>query len=227
MSQVKNPVATTCWRTIGVWGTSTPRCEKLREVVHCRNCEVYWDAGREVFERTLPEGYLDYWTRILSGVPEARSKDTLSIIYFRIAREWFALPSSHFVEVSPMKPVQRIPHQSGKYIIGLVNVGGSIRLCFSLGNMLGVTDQAETQVKKYGVYQRYLVVNINKEDFVFPVDEVGGVYRYASKELAQVPATVEPERAGLLLGMLEIEGNNVACIDIEKLGLGFTGVVNG
>ena len=227
MSQVESPVATSCWRTIGVWGTNSPRCEKLREVVHCRNCKVYWEAGREVFDRSLPEGYLDHWTKTLSGIPEVRSKDTLSIIYFRIAREWFSLPSSHFVEVSPMKSAQRIPHQSGKLITGLVNVGGSVRLCFSLGNLLGVADSKEVSTKKYGVYQRYLVVNINKEDFVFPVDEVGGVYRYASKELTQVPSTIEPDRADLLLGMLEIDDNNVACIDAEKLGRAFTGITNG
>ncbi len=227
MSQIESPVTTTCWRTIGVWGTNTPRCEKLRDVVHCRNCEVYWDAGRQVFDRSLPEGYLDHWTKTLSIVPEARSKDTLSIIYFRIAGEWFSLPSSHFVEVSPMKPVQRIPHQIGKIITGLVNVGGSVRLCFSLGDLLGVTDSKDASMKKYGVYQRYLVVNINNEDFVFSVDEVGGVYRYASAELNQVPATIEPDRANLLLGMLEIEGNNVACIDAVKLGQAFTGIING
>ena len=226
MSQVDIPVAATCWSTIGVWGTQTPRCEKLQDVIHCRNCKVYWDAGREVFDRSLPEGYLDQWTKTLAGIPEERSKDTLSIIYFRLANEWFSLSSSHFVEVSQIKSAHRIPHQSGGFIIGLVNVGGSVRLCFSLSDLLGVEKSKDEAQKKYGVYQRYLVVKINDEDFVFPVDEVGGVYRYASSELKQVPATIEPDKASLLLGVLEIEGNNVACLDAEKLRMAFKGTSN-
>ena len=43
-----------CWNRIGVWGTETPRCPKLEDVVHCRNCEVYSAAGRLVLERRLP-----------------------------------------------------------------------------------------------------------------------------------------------------------------------------
>lgn len=226
MNLVKTPVIATCWSTIGVWGTKTPRCEKLQDVIHCRNCKVYWEAGREVFDRAIPDGYLDQWTKALAGIPEARSKDTLSIIYFRLDNEWFSLASSHFIEVSQIKSAHKIPHQSGGFITGLVNVGGSVRLCFSLSDLLGVKQSANEPQNKYGVYQRYLVVKIKDEDFVFPVDEVGGVYRYAPAELKQVPATVEHEKADLLLGMLEIDGNNVACIDAEKMRLAFKGLNN-
>jgi len=226
MSQVENPVAVTCWSTIGVWGTQTPRCEKLREVIHCRNCSIYWDAGREVFDRIIPDGYLDQWTKTLAGVPEERSKDTQSIIYFRLGGEWFSLSSSHFVEVSQIKSAHKIPHRSSGFITGLVNVGGSIRPCFSLSDLLCVANSDEKVQVKNGIYQRYLVVKINEEDFVFPVDEVGGVYRYASSELKQVPSTVEKDKASLLLGVLEIDGNNVACIDAQKLSQAFEGLAN-
>lgn len=227
MSEVDSPVLATCWNTIGVWGSQAPRCEKLKQVVHCRNCKVYWDAGRQVFDRGIPEGYLDQWTQILAGVPEERTKDTLSIIYFRIGEEWFSLSTRYFVEVSQIKSIHRIPHQSGESITGLVNVGGSVRLCFSLSNLLSIKDGSDQPKAKHGVYQRYLVIQIDENDFVFPVDEVGGVYRYSAPELKQVPATIDGERAGLLLGVLEIDGNNVACLDAEKLGLAIGAMING
>lgn len=228
MSEVENPVAMeACWNSIGVWGNQEPRCEKLTDVIHCRNCKVYWDAGRKVFDREIPEGYLDQWTQTLAGIPEERSKDTLSIIYFRLGEEWFSLSTRYFVEVSQIKAIHHIPHQSKKIIMGLVNVGGSVRLCFSLSNMLGVAQNDSNKTINHSVYRRYLVIQINDNDFVFPVDEVGGVYRYSKPELKQVPATIESEKAGLLTGILEIEGNDVACLDGDKLGLAFEGLING
>lgn len=227
MSKVESQAVATCWSTVGVWGNQTPRCDKLKDVIHCRNCKVYWDAGRQVFDREIPEGYLDQWTQTLAGVPEERSKDTLSIIYFRLGEEWFSFSTRYFVEVSQIKSVHQIPHQAGVAITGLVNVGGSVRLCFSLSELLGVTKNGDKTKDKHGVYRRYLVVQINENDFVFPVDEVGGVYRYAAPELKQVPATIETDKAGLLLGVLEIDGNDVACLDAEKLGMAFEGLING
>lgn len=227
MSEVDNLTSVTYWNSIGVWGDQSPRCEKLKEVIHCRNCKTYWDAGRQVFDKGIPEGYLEQWTTALAGVPEEKSKDTLSIIYFRLGEEWFSLSTRYFVEVSQIKSLHQIPHQTGKAITGLVNVGGSVRVCFSLANLLGVTESTDNHNLKHGVYRRYLVVQINESDFVFSVDEVGGVVRYASPDLKQVPATIEAEKAGLLLGMLEIDGNNVACLDAEKLGLAFEGMLNG
>ena len=210
-----------------MWGSQSPRCEKLQEVIHCRNCKTYWDAGREVFNKSIPADYLDQWTKTLAGIPEEHSKDTQSIIYFRLGEEWFSLSTNNFVEVSQIKSIHNIPHQTSGVITGLVNVGGSVRLCFSLSNLLGVESSSEKSGRKHGVYQRYLVVQLNENDFVFPVDEVGGVYRYGDADLKQVPVTIEPEKAMLLLGVLEIDGNHVACINADRLALAFEGLIHG
>ena len=227
MSQVESKVTVACWNSIGVWGNQAPRCEKLQDVIHCRNCKVYWDAGRQVFDRSIPEGYLEQWTEMLARLPQERSKDTLSFIYFRIGQEWFSLSTRYFIEVSQIKSVHNVPHQSGNFITGLVNVGGSVRLCFSLSKLLGVTETGDTKQKKHGIYQRYLVVKIMEQDYVFPVDEVGGVYRYASSDLKQIPATIDSGKAELLLGVLPVDGKDIACINAEKLGQVLEGMING
>jgi chemotaxis-related protein WspD len=222
MSETEIPVKANCWNTVGVWGSQAPRCEKLNEVIHCRNCGVYWDAGRQVFEKSIPEGYIEQWTRIISGELAPVSKTSQSIIYFRIGEEWFSLSTRNFVEVSQLKAIHKIPHQSGKLILGIANIGGAVRLCFSLAFLLGVAqDEEGKQTNPRGVYKRYLVVKINNEDYVFPVDEVGGVHRYDPDDLKQVPSTIETEKADLLLGMLVIDGKNVACIDANRLAQTF------
>lgn len=222
MSETDIPVNATCWNTIGVWGNQAPRCEKLDDVIHCRNCRVYWDAGRQVFERRIPEGYLEQWTRVVSGDVLPVSKTSQSIIFFRIGEEWFSLSTRYFVEVSQLKSVHKIPHQSGNLILGVINIGGSVRLCLSLAILLGVdSGEQSKQAASRGVYKRFLVVQINKKDYVFPVDEVGGVHRYDPEDLKQIPATIETDKAELLLGMLDIDNKNVACIDASKLAQTF------
>lgn len=222
MNETVIPVEASCWNTIGVWGSQAPRCEKLNEVIHCRNCHVYWDAGRQVFEKRIPEGYLEQWTRVISDDVAPVSKTSQSIIYFRMGEEWFSLSTRNFVEVSQLKSVHKIPHQSGNLIHGVINIGGSVRLCLSLAFLLGVAKSEQGKhLASRGVYKRFLVVQINTKDYVFPVDEVGGVHRYDPEDLKQVPATIEAEKAQLLLGMLDIDNKNVACIDANKLAQTF------
>ena len=200
MSEIESPSKVSCWNTVGVWGSQTPRCEKLGEVVHCRNCPVYWNAGREVFEKRIPAGYIEQWTRIISGDVEP---------------------------VSQIKSIHKIPHQANGLVLGVVNVGGEVRLCFSLAFLLGVANDEAKKINLRGVYKRYLVVQIDDSDYVFPVDEVGGVYRYDPQDLKQVPVTIEAEKAELLLGVLDIEGNKIACIDVDKLAQTFGVMLGG
>ncbi len=53
-----------CWNRIGVRGDHS--CEKLREHVHCRNCEVYAAAARNIMQRVLPNGYQSEWAQHVS-----------------------------------------------------------------------------------------------------------------------------------------------------------------
>ena len=226
MSEIENSSIVSCWNTVGVWGSQAPRCEKLQEVTHCRNCRVYWDAGRQVFDKAIPEGYLEQWTEVLAGAVEPQSSLSQSIIYFRLGNEWFSLSTKNFVEVSQVKLIHNIPHQTSNLILGVVNIGGTVRLCFSLSYLLGIDDKDDkSKDDGHGIYRRYIVVKVDGTDFVFPVDEVGGVYRYDPKDLLQIPATIEPEKADLLLGVLEVKGNKVACIDADRLAQAFEGVV--
>ena len=228
MSDIEIPVKASCWNTIGVWGKQALRCEKLKDVIHCRNCSIYWQAGRQVFDKRIPDGYIEQWTRIISGHLEPAAKTSQSVIYFRIGDEWFALSTRNFVEVAQDKFVHKIPRRSHKAVLGVINIGGSVRLSFSLAFLLGVSHQDDNKrLKVRGVYKRFLVVRINNKDYVFPVDEVGGVFRYNPEDLMQVPATMEAEKSQLLLGLLDVGGKNTACIDANKLAHTFEVMLGG
>ena len=131
-----------CWNRIGVRGDRS--CPELASVIHCRNCPVFADAGRQFLDAPCPEGYLDEWTARLAAPLEEVDADCLSVLTFRLGEEWLALPVLVLVEVTPPRTVHRVPHRGG-LLQGLVNIRGELHLCVRLGQLLGLTTPAETK----------------------------------------------------------------------------------
>ncbi len=127
MSNVTENVNTTesCWNSIGVWGSRSARCPKLAEMTHCRNCPVFIDAGSDLLNREFPAGYMDEWTGLIAQKKEAQNAKNISIIIFRIGREFLALRSAVFREIINPRPVHQIPHRSDDVLLGLTNVHGN------------------------------------------------------------------------------------------------------
>lgn len=208
-----------CWNSIGVWSNSASRCEKLKDVTHCRNCEVYRRAGREIFEREITQHYLEYWAKFYADSGKTQTDATQSVIVFRLADLWLALPTAVFSEISRYRGLHRIPHHKNELILGLVNVRGRISLCFSLADLLGVEVPRSEVVPKSGVLhvRRQLVVSINDELYVFHVDEIGGVSRYAISALADVPASFEHLDRPIIAGMVDFPDKQVFLLDPQLL----------
>ena len=124
-----------CWNSIGVRGDRS--CPELAEFVHCQNCPVFAAAGRRFLDARSPEGYLEEWTERLAELPDDLSRDTLSVLVFRLADEWLALPVQVLVEVTAPRPVHRVPYRAG-LLAGLVNIRGELHLCIHLAKLLGI-----------------------------------------------------------------------------------------
>lgn len=64
-----------CWKVIGVWGLDDRlTCPHLERFIHCKNCEVYTQAGRTLLERALPGNYKQDWTQVLSQKKRRRTR---------------------------------------------------------------------------------------------------------------------------------------------------------
>ena len=208
-----------CWNTVGVWGHDIPRCERLPEVTHCRNCEIFCLRGRDVFEKEIPEDYVVKWTEEYSAHDDEKKSPDNSVIIFRIIDEWFSLPTYCFDEITKILPIQRIPHYSGSLILGMTNVRGEIKLCFSLNHILGlaVNTSDDKKAEQDSSIKRRIVLQIEGDSFVFPVDEIVGVFRYETSELFDLPDTLYPNAADLAEGVLELPGKMVTCLEPCKL----------
>lgn len=164
-----------CWNTIGVKGDRT--CPELTAAIHCRNCAIYSQGGRQLLDREPPSGYQQEWTRLLAETTEntentqgsiashattnkqeitgaensllvskgkAITNKVLSVVIFRLHKEWLALKASIFKEVTELAVVRTLPHRSNETFLGLVNIRGELQLCISLHHLLGLEIGSET-----------------------------------------------------------------------------------
>lgn len=162
-----------CWNGIGVWGREKPRCVKLKQVTHCRNCEVYKQAGRQLLERPLPVEYLQDLAQHFRRT-KAVAETAESALIFRLGDEYLALPTIVFDEVVAVRPSHTVPHRSNAIFSGLVNLNGRLEPRVSLGGLLGVLKTTESS---QGDTTRLLVMRARSGIFAFPVSEVVGTYR--------------------------------------------------
>lgn len=204
-----------CWSTIGVSGDRS--CAELQQMIHCRNCPVYANAGRSLLDREVPLGYLSEVTELLATEQTSLPSHTVSLVIFRLGMEWLALPSALFKEVTPPCVIHTLPHRSNDVLLGLVNIRGEIQLCISLANLLSIEPQVANSVKDHLTYRRMVVVEKEGNSWVFAVDELEGIQRIALDELGNVPATVSKAGDTYTKSIVNWQNRQVSCLDDELL----------
>jgi chemotaxis-related protein WspD len=219
MSHADAPAAP-CWSVIGVMGDQS--CPELTTAIHCRNCGVFAAAARAFLHRPAPPGYLAEWSRCLD-IDEACDADGsdalregLGVVIFRLGAEWLALPATVVVEVTPLRPVHRIPHCSNAVLAGLVNLRGQLHLCASLHGLLG-TEPRQAAAQGPDRPARMIVIRRESESWVFTADEVLGVPRVPLDLLQSVPATLANPAVSFSQSVLDWQGQSVGLLDVARL----------
>lgn len=215
-SPAQRPQVDDCWNRLGVWGDKA--CPELQGVLHCRNCEVYARAGRQLLEREPPAGYAQAWSKRLAPPEKETRHRGISVLVFRIGQEWFALPTEVFNGVLDVRPVHHIPHASNRVLEGLVNVRGRLRPCASVANLLGL-EQSEpaAEAKRGKAIPRMLLAGEQGKEIVFAVSEVHGTHRYDAGELRGLPATLAKAACAYSKAVLPWHGKYIAVLDEERL----------
>ncbi len=218
--KIRPPDVKDCWKTIGVWGRRQPRCPVLAEVIHCRNCDVFKQAGRRLLDRDLPDTYRNEWAEVMAGHKEEQLFKTLSVLVFRIEEEWLALKTSVFAEViSPRNlKVHSLPHRKNRSLTGVINVRGEIQLCVSLKQLLGIeAGSGNRKDRSAAGYKRMLVMESDDGRWVFPVDEILGIHRVHPNAFQNVPVTVAKAQSTFTKGIFMMGETHVAYLDDELL----------
>ena len=224
VAEVSQPMPE-CWRVIGVSGDRT--CPELENFIHCRNCPVLAEAARSFFDRAAPEGYLEAWREILAEPETAVEADSVSLLVFRVAKEWLALPAPVLVEVTPVRQLHALPHRRGTPLAGLVNIRGQLRLCVSLHAILGLPGGpaqpgALPAGGEWGESVPRLLVLERTQDrttdlWVIGADDVASVHRVHRSALRPVPATVSQSSARCSAALFDWQEKTVAVLDDGRL----------
>lgn len=212
-----------CWRRIGVSGDRS--CPELETYIHCRNCPVLAEAARAFFDREAPEGYLEAWSSVLEEPEVVADPDAVSVLIFRIGREWLALPTMTLVEITTLRPLHRVPHRTAGVLEGLANIRGQLQLCVSLSALLGIEGAAPSadQVEEAPTTARLLVVDQGDAAggrWVCGVDEVAGVQRIVRSALRAVPSTVSQASGRFCQALFEWQDRTVALLDEGRVFAG-------
>ncbi len=219
---------TPCWNRIGVGGDRS--CPELVEYVHCHNCPVFSAAGQQLLNRPPATAYLDEAKERMAVAAEVTVDASYSALAFRIGEEWLALPVETLVEVHPLRPVHRVPHRGG-LLAGLVNIRGELELCARFDQLLniatvehqsrgapGINASERSATKNLPATTSWLlVVELEGERWVLPVDEVDQVYRFPQSALTVSPATVKRASGRLSRGVLEWQGRRIGYLDETRL----------
>lgn len=215
-----------CWRKIGVAGDRS--CPELETFIHCRNCPVLAAAARTFFDRAAPAGYLDSWQAILDEPETTADSDATSVLVFRIGREWLALATHVLVEVTPLRPLHRVPHRSGTLLEGIVNIRGQLQLCASLHALLGLdateapadTAPGDPAAARLLVVERSTATGV--ERWTLRADEVAGVHRVLRAALRDVPSTVSHAGSRHALALFTLQDRPVSLLDEQRIFDGLT-----
>lgn len=201
-----------CWERIGVRGDGS--CPVLTDVVHCRNCPVYTEAGRALAVRPPPPGYTDDWTDRLAAADPPPPGAMTTVVLFRVGPEWYALDVAHAVEVAPVRVIRRVPHQSNAVLAGLVNLRGELHLAVDLTTLFGGR-AVESRVADAG--RRLLVIERDAARWVVVADAVHDIRHVAEAEVGPVPATVAAGGGPFTRGVFRWDGHAVGYLDPARL----------
>ena len=196
-----------CWKQIGIWGDRS--CERLKELVHCHNCDRYSAAAIELLDR------YDL-VREQAQITAPESLVGSSHIVFRVSDQWLALPSKVLVEVAMIKPIHRLPHQRNAALLGVSNVRGALVACLSLAELLSI-ESTESNPTAKRVLPRMLVLSAEGGPVVVPVDEVAGIERLDTGACSQVQTTEQHNLSSYALGVLNHQGRSVTILFDDKL----------
>jgi chemotaxis-related protein WspD len=217
-----NALPENCWKTIGTFGDMS--CSRLDEYIHCRNCRVYAQAGRQLLERPVPGRFVDEWTELLAQPTEHEDLDTFSVLVFRLVTDWMAIRTGSFHEAVQVRPVHSVPFRSGKIFLGLVNINGELLPCFSVVALMGMETVAPEEHHKTAC-ERMVVVSTELGRMVFVVDEIDGIHHVPPEQVQKPPATFSKSQSAYTSGIFTHKERIVGLIDDERLFASMRGSV--
>lgn len=202
-----------CWRKIGVYA-GDHSCTRLREVVHCRNCDVFAAAARSVMLREIEQA-----EEVFAPVPEFASV-VRSALLMRIGGGIrIGLAVARVIEIAADAPLRRVPHRTGRAVAGLTNVRGQLHLTLVPEHLFGLEMGASTvqlEPEKHARPRIVLLSAMVGAPVALRADNVIGVHGFALDALGPIPEVLPTPLAGCANAVGLFEGKHYLLLDDLK-----------
>jgi chemotaxis signal transduction protein len=151
------------------------------------------------------------WRSEIAAPPSANEDSRLVLFVFRVGGERFGIEPAHVEHTAPLPDIHSIPHR-GISIAGVVNVRGTVTLCFSLANVLGCAAGPASN------RPMLIVLTHGGWRVACRVDEAEGVSSFAPSALQAPPTTLEAAGRSRVKGIFESgSGPGVGWLDVDSL----------
>jgi purine-binding chemotaxis protein CheW len=141
---------------------------------------------------------------------EELKEETLQLIVFRLAREWYGVEIARVKEVIKVGRITYLP-SSPEYIAGIINLRGSILSVTDLKTIFGLpheepTEKARIIAVESGILETGLLVDEVTESIEVPVSKI-------EPSLLTLPA----EGAKYIEGQCKVDNKLIALVSIERV----------
>lgn len=170
-------------------------------------------------DRDIGDGESQETLAGLQAEPISTEEKATSIIIFRLRRTWLALKTSLLHKVVDFALPHPIPKKTDACFRGIVNAGGDLELCFSLADVLAITDPSDEHSGdcEAGKCPRLIVVGEGRNRFAFAVDDILGIRSVCIEKQMISQETPVTSVHDEFLKIIDIEGKSVGLMPDEIL----------
>lgn len=138
---------------------------------------------QELLDREFTSELQEKWSTEVAAKVTAFQEKTLSIVVFKFCHEWFGLDVECFRDVVSAKVVHSVPGRKTEFLDGVVNIEGELMLKVNPHNILGITQNPESDTPG-----KFMILEYEGDSFVIKADEFSGVEKLGSKQIIKAPA---------------------------------------
>jgi len=173
----------------------------------------------KLFDRAPDPSYLEEWSKLLAESSEQFEEvKEFPVVAFRLYNEWFGLSALIFSEIASQRTINEIPYHNNPILLGIVNLRGQLRLCFSMHLLLGMTNDLELASNGSKTqYPRLLAITEQNEVWTFPVEEVEGILQIDLTKMSNIPVNVLNSKENFLKGVVNWDDKKIYVINEELL----------
>ncbi|MHB1324122.1 MAG: chemotaxis protein CheW [Coriobacteriia bacterium] len=145
---------------------------------------------------------------------EETSRDTRSLLLFRLGEEWYAFPIEGVREIYNDYVITRIPRVPD-HILGVVNVRGEIVSVTDLGTMMRVPSR--TQRGPDEELPSAIIVANDRCVTAIVIDEIGDIVEVPRESVEPSLSTLDKTQADYVAGSVYIEGRLIGIVNLDKV----------